>query len=169
MNDLEGAIMNEMSPLLPNQSLSLEASSPPMEESPRFQLEPPATVEEGCEKAFHIAAELYNKTPDWVTFFREVLGVGGVVRQLFPDANAMAEFESSAEYAQIQQMLSKLREKPQPHAEDKEPTRVITVRMPKSLHESLRAEAHNRRTSMNKLCISKLLQVIGGELLLESE
>ena len=34
-----------------------------------------------------------------------------------------------------------------------EPTRVITVRLPKSLHESLRAEAHDRKTSMNKLCI----------------
>jgi predicted HicB family RNase H-like nuclease len=41
---------------------------------------------------------------------------------------------------------------------------VITVRLPKSLHESLRAEAHDRRTSMNKLCISKLLQVIDDEL-----
>ena len=33
-----------------------------------------------------------------------------------------------------------------------------------SAHESLRAEAHDRRTSMNKLCISKLLQVIDEEL-----
>jgi hypothetical protein len=41
---------------------------------------------------------------------------------------------------------------------------VITVRLPKSLHESLRAEAHDRHTSMNKLCISKLLQVVDGEL-----
>jgi predicted HicB family RNase H-like nuclease len=41
---------------------------------------------------------------------------------------------------------------------------VITVRLPKSLHESLRAEAHDRRTSMNKLCISKLLQVVDGDL-----
>jgi predicted HicB family RNase H-like nuclease len=41
-----------------------------------------------------------------------------------------------------------------------EPTRVITVRLPKCLHEALRAEAHEHRTSMNKLCISKLLQFI---------
>ena len=47
---------------------------------------------------------------------------------------------------------------------DQEPTRVITVRMPKSLHESLRVEAHERHTSMNKLCISKLLQMIDTQL-----
>jgi predicted HicB family RNase H-like nuclease len=40
----------------------------------------------------------------------------------------------------------------------------ITVRLPKSLHESLRAEAHDRKTSMNQLCISKLLQVIDAEM-----
>ena len=44
-----------------------------------------------------------------------------------------------------------------------EPTKVITVRMPKSLHEALRAEAHEHQTSMNKLCISKLLQFIDNE------
>ena len=37
---------------------------------------------------------------------------------------------------------------------------VITVRLPESLHESLRIEAHEHHTSMNKLCISKLLQLI---------
>ena len=40
---------------------------------------------------------------------------------------------------------------------------MITVRLPKSLHEALRAEAHEHRTSMNKLCISKLLQFIDNE------
>ena len=41
-----------------------------------------------------------------------------------------------------------------------EPTRVVTVRIPRSLHDALRVEAHEHRTSMNKLCISKLLQFI---------
>ena len=44
-----------------------------------------------------------------------------------------------------------------------EPTQVITVRLPKSLHEALRVEADEHHTSMNKLCISKLLQFIDHE------
>ena len=92
-------------------------------------------------------------------FFREVLGVGGVISRLFPTVAEKQEFERTEEYARIQQMLAKLREKRQTGG-DEEPTRVITVRMPSSLHESLRAEAHCKQTSMNKLCISKLLQVI---------
>ena len=61
--------------------------------------------------------------------------------------------------------VAKLRERGNAPVDENEPTRVITVRLPKSLHESLRTEAHEKRTSMNKLCISKLLQMIDDELI----
>ena len=70
------------------------------------------------------------------------------------------EFEKSEQFDMIQQCLVKLREKRSVSDPENEPTRVITVRLPKSMHEYLRTEAHELRTSMNKLCISKLLQVI---------
>jgi predicted HicB family RNase H-like nuclease len=122
------------------------------------------TPEERPQTASRIAESMFQQQPDWVTFFREVLGVDGIVRKLFPSPEEMAEFEKSAEYAEIQTMVAKLRDKSSAQAEGKEPTRVITVRLPKSLHESLRAEAHDRKTSMNQLCISKLLQVIDEQL-----
>ena len=112
------------------------------------------------QEALRIATEMYGKAPDWVTFFREVVGVGGVARRLFTNADELTDFEQSSEYRDIQQMVAKLREKGGDQDQDKEPTRVITVRLPKSLHESLRVEAHDRHTSMNQLCISKLLQFI---------
>ena len=118
--------------------------------------------EDRKEAAQRIAAEMFQQQPDWVTFFREVLGVDGLVRKLFASPEDLAAFEKTPEYSEIQQMLARLRERGA-LAEGKEPTRVITVRLPKSLHESLRAEAHDRKTSMNQLCISKLLQVINGE------
>ena len=46
---------------------------------------------------------------------------------------------------------------------DGEPTRVITVRIPQCLHDALRIEAFEHRTSMNKLCISKLLQFVDAD------
>lgn len=111
-----------------------------------------------------VAAELFTQQPDWVTFFREVLGVGGIVREAFPSPDSLNEFEQSPEYTEIQQMVAKLRERGDETANSREPTRVITVRLPASLHESLRAEAHDRHTSMNKLCITKLLQMVDSEL-----
>ena len=37
------------------------------------------------QEAYRIALALYQQNPDWVTFFREILGIGGVVRRLFPE------------------------------------------------------------------------------------
>jgi predicted HicB family RNase H-like nuclease len=120
---------------------------------------------EQVQHVHRVAQELFEKATDWVTFFREVLGVNGVIRQQFKTTDEMADFEQTEAYMQIQHMLARLRAKNGDQADSgKEPTRVITVRLPQSLHESLRAEAHDRHTSMNKLCISKLLQMVEREL-----
>jgi predicted HicB family RNase H-like nuclease len=117
------------------------------------------------QQVHRIAAELFKQQPDLVTFFRKVLGVDGIARQLFTTSQEMTVLEQSGEYAEIQQMLAKLRERGGSPPDASEPTRVITVRLPKSLHESLRTEAHEKRTSMNKLCISKLLQMVDEQLI----
>jgi predicted HicB family RNase H-like nuclease len=119
---------------------------------------------ERAQQAQRAAYEMFRQSPDWVTFFREILGVDGVVRKMFPNPQEMNTFEQGEQYAQIQQMLAKLRERAKHPNDNNEPTRVITVRLPKSLHESLRHEAHERKTSMNQLCISKLLQIIDNNL-----
>lgn len=122
--------------------------------------------EERRQEVYRIANELFRqKNTDWVSFFRRILGVDGVVRKMFPSVQEMNDMESSREYAEIQQMLAKLRERGPTPLEDNEPTRVITVRLPKSVHEYLRTEAHEKRTSMNKLCISKLLQIVDEDLI----
>lgn len=123
------------------------------------------THEDKCQQVYRVAHELFRQDPDWVTFFREVLGIDGIVRRVYPQPEQLAEFERTREYNQIQTMLAKLRDRGRNRPTPQEPTTVITVRLPKSLHDSLRAEAHSRRTSINKLCIAKLLQPLDGELL----
>jgi hypothetical protein len=117
-----------------------------------------------------MAEALYSQKPDWATFYRETLGAHGIVRRMFPSRESLAEFEKTPAYRDIQQMITTpLRKGPLP-SEEADPTRVITVRLPKSVHEALRNEAHEHRTSMNKLCISKLLQFIeDGEMPIEPE
>ncbi len=110
-----------------------------------------------------MADQLFAGGPDWITFYREVLGPRGIVRHTFPTREMFAAFKRTDAYQGILQMLAKLREQGPAALESAEPTRVITVRLPKSLHESLRDEAYEHRTSMNKLCISKLLQFIDGQ------
>lgn len=113
-----------------------------------------------CQKVLQVARELFQSKPDWVTFFRETLGVSGAARSVFPRQQEYVAFEKSREYAEIQNMVLALRNRKIPGSSGNEPTRVITVRLPESLHEALKAEASDHNTSMNKLCISKLLQVL---------
>jgi hypothetical protein len=135
----------------------------------------------------HAANALYARNPDWATFFREICGLNGVIRRQYPTLESLSLFEETETYRLIQRMLRKLRERRPPKAPDEqaktkrkeppkekrekkekvegaEPTRVITVRIPRCVHEALRVEAHEHRTSMNKLCISKLLQMADAEM-----
>ncbi len=113
-----------------------------------------------CQKVLQVAKDLYQRRPDWVTFFRETLGVNGAARSVFPSQDNYLRFEQTEAYNDIQTMVANLRTAKVRGGGKDEATRVITVRLPESLHEALKKEADDHKTSMNKLCISKLLQVL---------
>ncbi len=110
------------------------------------------------------ADEMYREGPDWVSFFRQILGVNGLMRTAFTDPAHLAAFKQTTEYTSILEMVAKLRERSDVLPQPQEATRVITVRLPQSMHDALRVEAHECHTSVNKLCISKLLQMVDAEL-----
>lgn len=110
----------------------------------------------------NFARHLFDRNPGWITFYREVLGLTGVVRRHYPTPEALSEFEQTGAYAEIHAMLTELRRQVVDPKKVDEGTRVITVRLPQCLHDALKAEAHEHQTSMNKLCISKLMQIIDG-------
>ena len=111
-----------------------------------------------CQKVLQVAKQLHSTRPDWVTFFRETLGVDGSARSVFGNQEEYLQFEQSKEFDEIQNLVASLRTKK--GAGRNESTKVITVRLPESLHESLKAEASEHGTSMNKLCITKLLKAL---------
>lgn len=113
--------------------------------------------------ALQVAERLHAMNPDWVVFFREVLGVEGVVRRSFRDPEELVRFECSPHYARIRELLDDLRSRQRDRPASREAQRVVTVRMPRSLHESLKAEAEDMRVSINSLCISKLLKMLDDE------
>lgn len=119
----------------------------------------PIPLEKRAAKLVAAAGLLYVRSPHWIEFFRAILGVDGEAARYFPVAEERQAFEQTAQYAAIQDMLAKLRTK-KPQYDRVAPTRVITVRLPADLHASLLDEAHDRGTSMNQLCIRKLLQAI---------
>jgi predicted HicB family RNase H-like nuclease len=130
---------------------------------PRSELSNGPAVDRRARQVLRFAEALYEKKPDWVTFFREVLGVDGVVQKLYPSVEEMAEFERSEANARVQFLITRLRERPSDESQQRVPQRMITVRLPAPLHDALRTEADLREVSMNSLCISKLLQMINEE------
>jgi predicted HicB family RNase H-like nuclease len=113
-----------------------------------------------AQAVLEVAERLHAMEPEWVVFFREVLGVDGIVRRTFSDPEALIRFECSPEYARIREMLEQLRTKQRDLPASRETQRVVTVRMPRSLHETLKVEAEQMRVSINTLCISKLMKLI---------
>ncbi len=116
------------------------------------------------QQVYEVASALFHNNANWVRFYREVLGLTGIVRKCFPTREQLAAFKKTATYAEIQWMLCQLRCRATDTPPREESFGVITVRLPKSLQDSLRVEAYEQRTSMNKLCISKLLQLIDENL-----
>ncbi|MEL6107377.1 MAG: hypothetical protein AAFU85_15160 [Planctomycetota bacterium] len=142
------------------------ASDPTPEQAaalPKLTLSPveiAQSYQERCAQSLRLAEEAFAKTGSWVIFFREILGVDGVVRRLFTDPDELARFIEGPEYGTLQEMLAAVRSQDQSKSDSAEPERMITIRIPRSLHDLLRVESEACDLSINKLCISKLLQPI---------
>jgi hypothetical protein len=120
------------------------------------------------------AQALFDTNPqsDWVTFYREIMGVDGAIRKVFSDPSEVQQFYETANYTAIQTMLGRLRTVQLDRLATKvEPTQEITPRIPKSLHAALKDEVAELRAkghqgmSMNKLVIVKCLAPTRPELL----
>jgi hypothetical protein len=109
---------------------------------------------------FETATELFGVAPTWTAFYREVLGGDGISRALFEGADETREYESSDEHTKVLEMLTVLRSRDLPENDPHEQQRMITVRIPKSLHDAICDEANMLEVSVNKLCISRLLQKV---------
>lgn len=132
------------------------------------QLSPAAEFDGRCNQMFSLANDLFLHAPTWVCFFREVLAVEGLARRLFPTDEEYGQFMITSHYDQILQMLTALRSRDLPENDPNDPQRMITVRLPKSLHEALCEEAGRLNISVNKLCISRLLQVLDQKMIPET-
>lgn len=111
------------------------------------------------------ATELFGVAPTWTAFYRETVGAAGVARALFPDIEEAHQYECSDEHSKVMEMLTVLRSRDLPENDPHEPQRMITVRIPKSLHDSICSEANELAVSVNKLCITRMLQKIDTNLI----
>lgn len=135
----------------------------------RNALQPAPGFEERCQQAFDVASDLFTNAPTWVCFYRELMGGNGLINVLFADWNDYGKFLRTEQYHQIQQMLTALRSRDLPENDPNDPQRMITVRLPKSLHEAMCEEAGRLNISVNRLCISRMLQLLDPKMIPETQ
>lgn len=121
-----------------------------------------------CQQAFDVANDLFGNAPTWVCFYRELMGGDGFIPQLFSSHEDFGNFLRCEQYYQIQMMLTALRSRDLPENDPNDPQRMITVRLPKSLHEALCDEAVRLGISVNRLCISRMLQLLDPKMIPET-
>lgn len=115
-------------------------------------------IEERGEEIGRLIEDAFVKTSSWVVFYRWMLSPGGVASQLYPTPAERRYFETTDAFANLLELVTSLRSTDTSKNTAHEPERVITVRMPRSVHEAILAEAETLELGVNKFCITKLLQ-----------
>ena len=105
------------------------------------------------------AEQQVSKVGDWLELHFALFGVEGKANELFPTEAERAAFLRTAEYKQLLALMERL-----PRPEKKEIQELvssangaISVRLPRTVHAALLAEAKAEGVSLNQLCAAKLI------------
>jgi hypothetical protein len=105
------------------------------------------------------AEERARQAADWVDLHNALFGLGGRATALFPTEAERTAFCRTEEYKRILALMDRL--PPPPVKEFGEllasANGAISVRLPRSVHAALLAEARAEGVSLNQLCLSKLV------------
>lgn len=164
--DASNSVVSSTRPGGEKKRLAVElANFEAMAKESRAKLVQSGSAEERASQVLDVAQQLFAAAPTWMAFYRELLGTTGVARMLYPNADEYRAFETTDAFCEIQKLITVLRAGNLPENDPLEAQRMITVRLPLSLHMALCQEAEERSVSVNQLCISRLLQMIGDEMI----
>jgi hypothetical protein len=96
---------------------------------------------------------------DWMELSNALFAPEGKATQLFPTPAEKTAFCKTAEYKQILALMDRLPSPPVKEVIDltSSANGAISVRLPRSVHAALLAEAEAEGVSLNQLCVSKLV------------
>ena len=105
------------------------------------------------------AEQRAQESADWVELHNALFGLGGKANELFPTESERTVLTRTAECKRIFALLDGL---PQPAVKDfgelpATANGAISVRLPRSVHAALLAEAKAEGVSLNQLGLSKLV------------
>jgi predicted HicB family RNase H-like nuclease len=111
------------------------------------------------KRVLKVARDAARDSKDWVIVHNALFGLGGKCTELFPTQSDRTAFAQTEEFAEIMQILEKLQKKSKDPGFTSSLSRAngaMTVRLPRSMHAALLAEAKAEDVSLNQLCMAKL-------------
>lgn len=102
------------------------------------------------------AKAVAKRGASWLEANNTLFGIGTDFSRQFPTVESRQAFHAGPEYAEIRQLLSGLQ---LPHESTRDPggpSGKFLVRLPKSVHAALQAEAESEGVSLNQLALTKL-------------
>jgi hypothetical protein len=110
-------------------------------------------------RVLEFAESRAKEVADWLELHFALFGVDGKASELFPTEADRSAFLRTAQYKRILALMNTL---PQPKANEireviSSANGAISVRLPRSVHAALLAEAKAEGVSLNQLCVAKLV------------
>jgi hypothetical protein len=112
-----------------------------------------------ARQALEFAQQRAAKATDWIELSNALFGMGGKATELFPTESERTAFCRTEEYKQILALMNTLPHPPVKGFVDMiaSANGAISVRLPRSVHAALLAEAKAEGVSLNQLCVAKLI------------
>lgn len=112
-----------------------------------------------ARQVLEFAESKAKEVPDWLELHFALFGVEGKATELFPTEAERSAFLRTAEYKRINALMITL---PRPKKNEMKElvsnaNGAISVRLPRSVHAALLAEAKAEGVSLNQLCVAKLI------------
>jgi HicB family len=112
-----------------------------------------------ARQVLKFAEQRAKKAADWIELHNALFGIDGEATRLFPTEADRTAFCRTPEYKSLLALMDEL---PAPRAREfgellTTANGAISVRLPRTIHAALLAEAKAEGVSLNQLCLSKLV------------
>jgi predicted HicB family RNase H-like nuclease len=118
------------------------------------------TVESRAREVLQFARSLAESDADWIALHNGLFGIGGRVTAEFSTDAERTAFARTGAFEEIMALIEKQKDaEPAGSAVAELAARAngnISLRLPKSIHAALLAEAQAEGVSLNQLCLAKL-------------
>jgi hypothetical protein len=119
----------------------------------------PKRITAKARQVLEFAERRAPEVPDWLELHFALFGTEGKATELFPLESERSAFLRTPEYRRILALMDRL---PRPVKKEvrelvSSANGAISVRLPRSVHAALLAEAKAEGVSLNQLCVSKLV------------